>query len=242
MQENRKFTNELLGKVTVKRTKADDDDGDYFDNDPRNGLYVKRVPISLIDYHLNTSIQAPHLYNDLIQVLAHAEEDDKVRIWVDTVGGRIDTTMRILAALRDTEAESTVIGCGQATSAGSILFLRANNVVVLPEMTMMIHSASYGAMGKQSEIADSVGFNTKELNKLLEETYFGFLTPLEIEHLKIGKEYHFNAVEIMDRLQKRQKIFEAQKKADEKAAKAKAKPQEVVVAPVVKKKLPIKKK
>jgi ATP-dependent protease ClpP protease subunit len=201
-----------------RKTRADEEDGEF--DDPRYGLYVKRLSVMDVDFHLNTSIQAPHLYNDLFQVLINADKDDSVRIWVDSGGGRIDTTLRILAALRDTDAEVTIIGCGLAASAASMLFLRSDNVVVTPEMTMMIHSASYGTGGKQAEIADTVHFNTKQLNKLLDETYDGFLTPLEIEHLKIGKEYHFDADEIIQRLEAREVLWQEQQIKREEAEKA----------------------
>lgn len=205
-----------------RKTRADDEDDEF--DDPRYGLYVKRISVMDVDFHLNTSIQAPHLYNDLYQVLINAEKDDAVRIWVDSGGGRIDTTLRILAALRDTEAEVTIIGCGLAASAASMLFLRSDNVVVTPEMTMMIHSASYGTGGKQTEVADTVNFNSKQLAKLLDETYEGFLTPLEIEHLKIGKEYHLDADQIIERLEIREKYWQDKKVKEEEEAKKIVKP------------------
>lgn len=200
------------------KTKADEEDDEYDDN-PRYGLYVKRVSVMDVDFHLNTKIQAPHLYNDLFQVLINADKDDNVRIWVDSGGGRIDTTMRILAGLRDTEANVTIIGCGLAASAASMLFLRSDNVVVMPEMSMMIHSASYGTGGKQGEVFDSVNFENNQLQKLLEETYEGFLTPLEIEHLKIGKEYHMDADEIVRRLEIRDAYWKEQQRVEEEAEK-----------------------
>lgn len=223
-------TKSTLDLGRKRKTKADDFDDDE-EADPRFGLYVKRLSVMDIDFHLNTSIKAPHFYNDLYQVLINADKDDSVRIWVDSGGGRIDSTMRILAALRDTEAEVTIIGCGQAASAAGMLFLRSDNVIVMPEMSLMIHSASYGTGGKQGEVADSVNFSTTQLNKLLDETYEGFLTPIEIEYLKIGKEFHFNSDEIIKRLETREKFWqakqvklEAEAKKVIKTAKPKPKP------------------
>jgi hypothetical protein len=96
--------------------------------------------------------------------------------------------------------------------------------VVTPEMSMMIHSASYGTGGKQTEVADTVSFNSKQLSKLLDETYEGFLTPLEIEHLKIGKEYHFDADQIIERLEIREKYWQDKKVKEEEEAKKIVKP------------------
>jgi ATP-dependent protease ClpP protease subunit len=207
----------VLDLGNKRRIKADEFDDD--EADPRYGLYVKRISVLDVDFHLNTSVQAPAMYNDFFQVLINADQDDNVRLWIDTDGGRIDSAMRILAAIRDTDANVTVIGCGRASSAGSIIFLRSDNVVVMPEMTMFIHSASYGVGGKQGDIADSVQFSTTMLNKLLDETYEGFLSSLEISNLKMGKEFHLDADEIIQRLEAREKYYQARKIKQEAEAK-----------------------
>jgi ATP-dependent protease ClpP protease subunit len=210
-------TEDNLNLGRKRRIKADEYEDD--EADPRYGLYVKRISVLDVDFHLNTSVQAPAMYNDLFQVLINADQDDNVRLWIDTDGGRIDSAMRILAAIRDTDANVTVIGCGKASSAGSIIFLRSDNVIVMPEMTMMIHSASFGAGGKQGEVHDSVQFSVTKLNKLLDETYEGFLSPLEISNLKIGKEFFMDADEIIQRLEAREKYYQAQKVKQEAEAK-----------------------
>lgn len=209
-----------LGRGSKPKADEYDDEGD---NNLRCGLYVKRLSVLDIDFQLNTSIQSPHMYNDLFQVLINADKDDNVRMWIDSGGGQIGTTMRILAALRDTEANVTVIGCGMAASAAGMLFLRSDNVIVTPEMQMMCHACNYLSGGKQGEIFEDVMFRNEHLTQLLRETYEGFLTESEITQMLIGKDFYFCADEIIQRLEVRELFWQEQDKQQE-ASKQVVKP------------------
>ena len=193
--------------MTGRKTKADEYDDDEIEAVfSRNGIYARKLSINCFDYYLDTAIQSPQHYRDVIQVIHNLGKDDEMQIHLDTGGGRLDTTMRLIGAIKETEGNVVIIGAGLAASAGAIIFLQCPSVVVTPQMTMMCHAGSYGAIGKEDEISTMVTFNQKYLDKMTQETYQGFLTPQEIEMLKIGKDYYFDSEEITERLEIRDKI------------------------------------
>lgn len=196
--------------IKSKGRKANDDE-DYDEDErfvSRSGLYARKLSVFDYDWYLDNTIQAPSVYRDVIQTIVHLGKDDEMRIHLDTGGGRLDSTMRLIQAINNTDGNVVIIGAGLAASAGAILFLRCPSVIVTPEMTMMLHAASYGAVGKESEVSEMVHFSEKTLTKLTTETYQGFLTPLEMEHLKIGKDFFFESDEIIKRLENREKFQE----------------------------------
>lgn len=194
--------------VTIgRKTKADEYDDDETEAVfSRNGIYGRKLSINCFDYYLDTTITAPSNYRDVIQILNNLGKDDEMQIHLDTGGGRLDSAMRLIAAIKESEGNVVVIGAGLAASAGAIIFLQCPSVVVTPNTQMMIHAASYGAVGKEDEVGASVAFSQKYLDKMTQESYHGFLTPQEIELLKIGKDFYFDSEEIIERLEIRDKV------------------------------------
>lgn len=209
-----------------RKTKADDD---YEDDDEgfsvKSGIYARKKSIMQFDYYLDCNITAPSNYRDILYTISHLSKDDEMDIYLDTGGGRLDATLRFISAIQETDGSVVVIGAGMAASAGAILFLQCPNVVVTPQMTMMLHAASYSAYGKELEVSEMVRFSEKTLKKLANDTYEGFLTALEITNLKMGKDYFFDAEEIIGRLEIREKFLSAKKviKTVKPKPKAKAK-------------------
>lgn len=202
-------TNPSKNNISLKgrKTKADEYDDDESEAVfSRNGIYARKLSINCFDYYLDTAITAPSNYRDVIQILNNLSKDDEMHIHLDTGGGRLDSAMRLIAAIKESEGNVVVIGAGLAASAGAIIFLQCPSVVVTPNTQMMIHAASYGAVGKEDEVGASVAFSQKYLDKMTTESYHGFLTPQEIELLKIGKDYYFDSEEIIERLEIRDRI------------------------------------
>lgn len=195
--------------ISLKGKGRNDPEDDY-DEDERfstkSGIYMRRVSALDMDYHLDSPILAPSCYRDLMQCITHMNKEDVLRIWVETGGGRLDTTLKLIQKIQETEGEVTVIGDGMCASGGAILFLQAPNVVVTKNMRMMLHSSSGGYIGKEGEMQAQYEFDTKFLDAMTQETYHGFLTPQEIEMLKVGRDYYFNSEEIIERLEIRDKV------------------------------------
>jgi ATP-dependent protease ClpP protease subunit len=215
-------TKSTLDLGRKRKTKADDfdDDEDFERTNYRGGLFYKRSNAVNFTYYLDSSIAAPSNYQSLLHCLNELQECDSLAIFLNSGGGRLDTAMAIVAGINNTEGNVTVISNGMAASAAGIILLQSPNIVITPISQMMCHSASFGVIGKTGEIESNVSFSKKYIDKLLDDTYSGFMTEEEIKDLKKGVDYYFDSEEIIERLGKRN---EYQDKLDEKKAIEEAK-------------------
>jgi hypothetical protein len=76
----------------------------------------------------------------------------------------------------------------------------------------MLHTAHYGSIGTVPNVKGQTDFATRQINKLLDKCYKGFLTDKELTELKNGKEFWFDAEESRKRIARRQKYLINQNK------------------------------
>jgi len=79
---------------------------------------------------------------------------------------------------------------------------------------MLCHEVRYGVGGKNSDNLSHVQHIKKISDKLIWETYEGFLTDDEIESVLNGKELFLDSDEIVERLNKRQALRDAAEGVD----------------------------
>lgn len=222
---NYKFE-QLTQKGTPKqKSRSDyDDDEDFERANYRGGLYYKRSNAVNFTYYLDSSIAAPSNYQSLLHCLNDMQECDSLDIYLNSGGGRLDTAMAIITGINNTEGNVTVISNGMAASAAGIILLQSPNIVITPISQMMCHNASYGTYGKAGEIESNTTFSKKYIDRLLDDTYSGFMTEDEIKDLKKGVDFYFDSEEIIERLGKRdvwQKEQEAKAESEKKTPKPK---------------------
>jgi ATP-dependent protease ClpP protease subunit len=99
----------------------------------------------------------------------------------------------------------TVIGA--AYSAASMLACMAPECYIAESAEFMLHTAHYGSIGTVPNVKGQTDFATRQINKLLDTCYKGFLTDKELEELKNGKEFWFDAEEAGKRMSKRYKYL-----------------------------------
>ena len=180
----------------------------------QNGLI--RTITTQIHTHLvfiDDDIVQPSNYRDVIQCLATCGENDNVQILINSSGGRTDSIWEIIEAMRGCEANVCVTVIGAAYSAASMLACMAPECVIADSAEFMLHTAHYGSVGTVPNVKSQTDFATRQLNKLLDICYTGFLTPKEMEELKNGREFWFDAQEARDRIERRHQylIKEAKK-------------------------------
>ena len=98
---------------------------------------------------------------------------------------------------------------GECASAASILALNCDQCVVGKHAELLAHEVRYGIGGKSSDNLSHVQHIKKISDKLIWDTYEGFLTDDEIESVLNGKELFLDSDEIVERLNKRQALREA---------------------------------
>lgn len=170
--------------------------------------FIRADRMEIVNYsiYLDEDIGPPSKYRDLNHILKTAQEWDVIDIHINSNGGRLDSAVQIINGIENTKA--TVNGyleC-EVDSAASLIAMKCHNLAVLPFASMLIHTATWGAINFTGRIVDSVKHNEKYIKDLMYETYIGFLTEDEINSLHRGEEMWLRADDIIKRLVARQEL------------------------------------
>lgn len=168
------------------------------------------------DVFLDSDIAEPSEYRELISLLFNSNENDTINLFINSDGGHLDTALAIVEGLKATEARVTAVLIGACHSAASIISMYCHEVAVLDSAYSMIHTASFGAQGNTSNVKSHTEFTVRQVEKLLNNTYDGFLTKEEMAKVKQGVELWFDADEIRKRMTNRIKFVTAKQKKTQK--------------------------
>lgn len=200
---------------------------------------IPNQPVNIIDYKVQTTyndeelafniyitdvITGPEDYINVFDILINAREDETIRFILSTPGGRLDTINKIRGLAELTKAR-TIAVIGDVASAGTILALSFDDIVVMPNIEFFIHNYSGGVGGKGHELYAHAAFLQKEMPKIFEDFYKVFLSPEEISDVLSGQDLYLNAEEVEERWEKvlmhRESLMsEANKEAQEEQNKA----------------------
>ena len=122
---------------------------------------------------------------------------------INSSGGRTDSAWAIIEAMKGCRGDVSVTVLGAAYSAASMIACMADECYFAESSEMMLHTAHYGSIGTVPNVKDQTDFATRQINKLLDTCYTGFLTPKELDELKHGKEFWFSSEEAQSRMLKR---------------------------------------
>jgi ATP-dependent protease ClpP protease subunit len=156
---------------------------------------------------IDDDITDPRNYRDVIHCLATCSENDSVNLLVNSSGGRTDSIWQIIEAMKGCRGDVSVTVIGAAYSAASMLACMAPECYIAESAEFMLHTAHYGSIGTVPNVKGQTDFATRQINKLLDTCYKGFLTDKELEELKNGKEFWFDAEEAGKRMTKRYKYL-----------------------------------
>lgn len=159
------------------------------------------------DVFLDGDITEPANYRDFIALLFNASEDDSINIYINSNGGHLDTALAIVEGLKATQAHVVALIIGACHSAASIISMYCHEVAVLDNAYSMVHTASFGASGSTGNVKAHTEFTVRQVEKLLNDTYDGFLTKEELAKVKSGVEMWFDADEIRKRMESRIKFL-----------------------------------
>ena len=194
-----------------KKTKVVNfDDEENESNNGTLGYFTKEITSYEITVPIDEVIKDQSYYRQVVQRISELSENDVVKFEISSPGGNLDGLFSILSALEKTKAITVAILNGKVHSAASMLALNCDQIFVSENAYMMIHSASFGSVGKMYDVTSHVDFVKKQTKKLVDSTYEGFLSPEEIEDVHKGIEIWLDADEIVVRLEARQKYFEEQ--------------------------------
>lgn len=168
---------------------------------------------------LDSGIEEPSKYRDLIQILISASPSDLVEFVVSCDGGNLDTTIDITNALRATEASTRAVITSKAHSGASMISLACDEVIAMPHSAMLIHQPRGGILGRHCEIIQQGRFEDDWIGKFYFDIYADFFTKEEIQSILDGKDVWLGHEQINERAQKRDAIREKQQKKQERELK-----------------------
>ena len=200
-----------------------------------NGAYFGGVPVSYTPHRTGTFtadiygyIEEPAQFADMVTALELMEPEDNMIVNLQSNGGCASTTDMILHALRKTKGNVHFVATGQNASAATIILLEAQSFELSENFSALIHCGGLGDGGTLSEFRQSSPHHIKMMERLIRNTYAGFMSEKEIESMLDGKDYWMDAEEWCQRHEQRNKWMEEEvakfeKKALE-ALKAPSKP------------------
>lgn len=153
-----------------------------------------------LEVYLTDSIDEPLAYNELCHRLRLAPASSTVTLHINTPGGIIDSALMIIDAIRASKARVIGYLTGTVASAGTIIALACENIIVGDHTTFMIHNYSAsGIHGKGHEIKAYQTFVDANLEAAFRSFYSGFLSTKEMTSVIDGQDLWLNKDEVMRR-------------------------------------------
>ncbi len=227
-QNNQKLKNFKL--IELARNDENEDEENISRNSMQYLPYYESTRTNrCIKVPLDENIREAKYYRTVLQGIESLGEGDLVILNINSYGGQLDGAISIINAVENTDADVCANIEGVAASAASLIALAAPSISVSPYATMMVHSATFGAFGKQSDVISHASFVDKQVRGLMHKVYKDFLTDKELEEVIMGKEFWFDAEEIIRRLEVRAALQEKRMKAEERNRSAQTKGSKVKI-------------
>lgn len=167
---------------------------------PNGAVRERSFPTKIYTLYLDSEIGAPSEYRDHMEALESANEWDEVRLVISSPGGRLDAGLMLINGIKSCRAPVTAHIHDQCGSMATGIALACSNWMLGDFAYFFVHTASWGAWGKDSEIRSQVQFMDKRIDKFLHEMYDGFLTDEEIALVSKGQDMWIDSEELSKRL------------------------------------------
>lgn len=152
------------------------------------------------EFYLSGQIEDADEYIEWFDIIRNASSADTVRIYINSPGGDLFTTLQFLRVMSDTEATIVTSVEGACMSAATMIFLHGHMQEVTPHSLFMFHDYSSGTFGKGGEQYDQIQFERGWSRKFMKEVYKDFLTEAEIESMMHNKDIWMDSDEVVKRL------------------------------------------
>jgi ATP-dependent protease ClpP protease subunit len=166
-------------------------------------------------FYISEAVSAPIEYVDMIHTIKTAGPGDVIYLYLNMPGGRIDTGVQIINAMRASQGKVITSLEGESHSLGTLLFLSGDEFIVHDDCLMMFHNFSSGTFGKGNEQAAQIEATIKWFTKLAKGVYIPFLSEEEFDRIARGEDLWLDSEEIQERLKSMVEQFVAEREAEE---------------------------
>ena len=189
--------------------------------DQSKDIYSNKPIMMQHDLYLTDAIESPDKYIEWFELLHNSTKNDIIKIHINSPGGNLYTTVQLLTAMSESDANIICSVEGACMSAATLIFLTGDSFYISPYAAFMFHNYSTGLYGKGGEIVAQVNFEKELFGNLMRKSYENFLEPKEIEDIIEGKDLWLGAEDVVERLKKMQGAEKLEESAE---AKNKPKP------------------
>ena len=174
-----------------------------FGQDKYTNSFSKPVA-QLHEFYLSGPVLDAEEYIDWFDTIRNASEIDTVRIYINSPGGDLYTTLQFLRVMSDTEATIVTSVEGACMSAATMIFLHGHTHEITPHSLFMFHNYSAGTFGKGGEMYDQLQFERKWSENFMRAVYKDFLAEDEIQSMLNNRDIWMTSDEVAQRLEKLQ--------------------------------------
>lgn len=193
-----KIQSQILGESKDDLDLDDDDHGGMFAQPLR--VFNKTSISNEYSVYLSNPVVGPAAYDELCHLLRSVNENDQVKLYINTPGGALISGLAIIQAMRDSKATITTILNPQAFSMGALIFLAGDEKVAPPNSLLMFHHYSGGQSGKGNELVAELSATNAWFEEAMHNICAPFLTKKELRDVLQGKDLWMGSTEINRRL------------------------------------------
>jgi ATP-dependent Clp protease protease subunit len=188
------------------RTRSNDDDDD-FEGKPM--LIQIPTPYAVFEhirqqrithFYLSEPVGDPKNYTKMIHAIRTASAADIIYMHLNTPGGRLDTGIQIINAIKDTDARVVGVLDSKAYSLGTLILLACDEFQIHDNCMFMIHNYSSGTFGKGNEQKWEMQATEQWFKKIAYKYYYPFMSKEEIEKVLGGVDFWMDSDEVKKRL------------------------------------------
>lgn len=179
------------------------------------GYFLEQRAVTKLVVPIDTEIRSAVYYRQVVNKIEELGEGDLVVFRISTPGGDLAGLVELLHAISNTDADTMAEVVGDAYSAGSLLALACDSIVIGKYANFLCHSCSFGSRGKSTDVQRHVQHLSKYAEDIFRECYEHFLTEEEIKDVLEGKELYLNNNEVSERLVRKYQILEELQEAAE---------------------------
>ena len=190
-------------------------DPKLFQSNKYSNNFTKPVA-QLYEFYLSGPVLEPEDYIEWFDIIRNASEVDTIRIYINSPGGDLYTTLQFLRVMGETAATVVTSVEGACMSAATMIFLHGDMQEVTPHSLFMFHNYSAGTFGKGGEMYDQLQFERTWSENFMSEVYEDFLSKEEIHSMLNNKDIWMGSDEVVQRLQAMQEKRKAEEEAEAK--------------------------
>jgi ATP-dependent protease ClpP protease subunit len=178
-------------------------DPKLFPQDKYSNSFSKPVA-QLHEFYLSGPVLDAEEYIDWFDCIRNASAVDTIRIYINSPGGDLYTTLQFLRVMSDTEATIVTSVEGACMSAATMIFLHGHTHEITPHSLFMFHNYSAGTFGKGGEMYDQLQFERRWSENFMSAVYKDFLSADEIQSMLNNRDIWMTSDEVAQRLEKLQ--------------------------------------